>query len=182
MFMSFVFGASPLGSYRDDWRQDGRPWLAEQFCNVSQFLCKLRVQLRFGELTRAPLHLLRLNILGEIAKCDWLARTPDAWDADVSKNLRDRHASLQALKDAIDVRALLFETMPHVETADLRVYRETPNFEREMIITGCVQRNDHSARKIHSLAMRAKILGFRFNLEDDILCAMPADGQNRIGD
>jgi len=180
--MSFVSGASPLGSMKDDWRQDGRPWLAEQFCNVSQFLRRLRVQLRFGELTRAPLHLLRLNILGEIAKCDWLARTPDPWDADVSKSLRDRHASLQALKDAINVRALLFETMPHIETADLRIYRETPSFEREMIITGCVQRNDHSARNIHSLAMRAKILGFRFNLVDDVLRAIPTDGQNRIDD
>jgi len=180
--MSFVFGASPLEPYRDDWRQDGRPWLAEQFCNVSQFLRKLRVQMRFGELTRAPLHLLRLNILGEIAKCDWLARTPDHWDADFSQSVRARHATLQALKDAIDVRALLFEAMPHVETADLRVYRETPKFDREMIITGCVQRNDHSARNVHSLAMRAKVLGFRFNLDGDALSAFPAEDQNRFAD
>ena len=180
--MSFAFGASPLEPYSDDWRHDERPWLAEQFCNVSQFLRKLRIQMRFGELTRAPLHLLRLNILGEIAKCDWLARTPDPWDADFSKDMRDRHASLQALKDAIDVRALLFESMPHVETADLRVYRTTSTFEREMIITGCVQRNDHSARNIHSLAMRAKILGFRFNLDDDVLGAFPAEDQTRVGD
>jgi hypothetical protein len=182
MFMSLVFDASPFEPYSDDWRQDGRPWLAEQFCNVSQFLRKLRVQMRFGELTRAPLHLLRLNILGEIAKCDWLARTPDPWDADISKSIRDRHASLQALKDAIDVRALLFETIPNVDTADLRVYRENSSFEREMIITGCVQRNDHSARNIHSIAMRAKILGFRFNLDGDILSAIPAEDQNRIVD
>ena len=62
------------------------------------------------------------------------------------KNIRERHASLQALKDAIDVRALLFETMPYVATADLRVYRMTAHYERELIITGCVQRIDHFAQ------------------------------------
>lgn len=179
--MAFVFDASPFEPYTDDWRRDGRPWLAEQFCNVGQFLRKLRIQLRFGELTRAPLRLLRLNILGEIVKCDWLARTSDPWDADLSQGARERHASLQALKDAIDVRALLFETMPHVETGDFRVYRETPNFARELIITGCVQRNDHSSRSIHSIAMRAKVLGFRFYLEGDVLRMIPIDDQIQFG-
>jgi hypothetical protein len=167
--MSFVFHASPFDPYPDDWRHEGKPWLAEQFCNVSRFLGGLRIQMRYGELTRAPLHLLRFNILGEIVKCDWLARVPDAWDEDFSQNVRERHASLQALKDAINVRALLFETMPNVETADFRVYRETQDFQREMIIKGCVQRNDHSARSIHSIAMRAKILGFSFEMEGDAL-------------
>ena len=180
--MSFVSGASPLDSLGDDWRQDGRPWLAEQFCNVSQFLRGMRIRMRHGELTRAPLKLLRLNILGEIVKCDWLARPPDPWDNDLAHGLRERHASLQALKDAINVRALLFETMPDVETADLRVFRESPNYQREMIITGCVQRNDHSSRNIHSLAMRAKILGFRFHLDSDTLAAIQAEDQNRVVD
>ncbi len=177
--MSF---ASPFEPYSNDWRREGRPWLAEQFCNVSQFLRGLRIRMRHGELTRAPLKLLRLNILGEIVKCDWLARPPDPWDVDLAPGLRERHASLQALKDAINVRALLFETMPDVDTADLRVYRETSKFQRELIITGCVQRNDHSSRNIHSLAMRAKILGFRFNLEDDTLSTIQIEDQNRVGD
>lgn len=179
--MSFALHTSPFEPTSDDWRREGRPWLAEQFCNVSQFLRGLRIRMRHGELTRAPLHLLRLNILGDIVKCDWLARPPDPWDADLEPGLRERHASLQALKDAINVRALLFDTMPGVETADLRVYREASNFSREMIITGCVQRNDHSSRSIHSLAMRAKILGFRFHLEEDCLNPFPAEDQNRVG-
>ena len=176
--MSFAFHTSPFEPYSNDWRREGRPWLAEQFLNVSQFLRGMRIRLRHGELTRAPLKLLRLNIVGEIVKCDWLARPSDEWDRDLAPDLRDRHASLQALKDAINVRALLFETMPDVDTADLRVYRETANFQREMIITGCVQRNDHSSRSIHSLAMRAKILGFRFQLENDILITIHSEDQN----
>jgi len=180
--MSFAFHASPFEPYTDDWKPEGRPWLAEQFCNVSQFLRGLRVQMRFGELTRAPLQLLRLNLLGYIVKCDWLARSPDPWDADVSQSIRERHLSLQALRDAIDVRSLLFETLPHVETADLRVFRETSDFTRDLIITGCVQRNDHSSRSIHSLAMRAKVLGFRFYLDGDVLSRIPSEDQNRGDD
>lgn len=180
--MPFIFHASPLESSPDDWRHAGRPWLAEQFGNVSRFLRELRTQMRYGEFTRAPLHLLRFSILGEIVKCDWLARAPDHWDDDLLQEMRERHTSLQALKDAINVRALLFDTMPHVVTADFRVYRETQDFQREMIITGCVQRNDHSARNIHSLAMRAKILGFRFYLEAETLIRIPTEDQIRVGE
>jgi hypothetical protein len=176
--MSIVSRTSLLEPCTDNWRQEGRPWLAEQFCNVSQFLRGLHVRMRFGEHTRAPLHLLRFNILGEIVKCDWLARSPDPWDDDLSEGIRKRHASLQTLKDAINVRVLLFETMPHVETADLRVYRETSDYKREMIITGCVQRNDHSSRNVHSIVMRAKVLGFRFYLEGDTLLTIAS--QERI--
>ena len=180
--MSFAFDTSPFEPYTDNWKSEGRPWLAEQFCNVSQFLRGIRVKMRFGELTRAPLQLLRLNLLGDIVKCDWLARATDPWDADVSQSIRERHSSLQALRDAIDVRSLLFETLPQVETADLRVYRETSGFSRELVITGCVQRNDHSSRSIHSLAMRAKVLGFRFYLDGDVLSRIPSEDQNRGDD
>lgn len=178
--MSFGSDVSPFEPYSADWRQDGGPWLAEQFSNVSQFLRGLRMKMRYGELTRAPLRLLRFNILGHIAKCDWVARAYDPWDADLSPNVQQRHASLQALKDAINVRSLLFESMPYVETADFRIYRETSDYQRGLIITGCVQKNDHSARNLHSLAMRAKILGFRFQIEGDILQAMPPEDQDHI--
>jgi hypothetical protein len=167
--MPLVSSMSAFDPCGDNWMLKRMPRLAERLCNVSWFLHCLSVRMRFGELTRAPLFLLRLNILGTDVKCDWLARAPDPWDADLSQNIRDRHTSLQTLKDAIDFRALLFASLSEVETAELRVYRQTSTFARELIITGCVQRNDHSARSIHSLAMRAKVLGFRFYLEGDVL-------------
>jgi hypothetical protein len=173
--MSFVFATSPFDPYGDDWTSEGRHRLGEQFFKVGHFLHGLRVRMRFGEISRAPLRLLRLNILGEVVKCDWLARAPDPWDKDLSPGIRERHASLQTLRDAIDVRALLFNTMPHVATADFRVYRATPNHSREMVITGCVQRNDNTSRSVHSLAMRAKVLGFRFYLEGDTLRRISAE-------
>jgi len=70
---------------------------------------------------------------------------------------------------------LLFHAIPDAHTAYLRVYREGAAQIREMIVTGCAQRNDNSARAVHSLAMRAKVLGFRFRLEDGVLCKMPVD-------
>lgn len=79
-------------------------------------------------------------------------------------------AFLQSLRDAIDVRALLFDLMPQLETAAcLRAYRECGAYERDLIIEGYAQRNQHAARNVHSLVMRAKILGFRFDIEGNAL-------------
>jgi hypothetical protein len=59
--------------------------------------------------------------------------------------------------------------MPQLETAYLRAYRESQDDERELIIEGFAQRNDHAARNVHSLVMRAKILGFRFEIKGNSL-------------
>lgn len=171
--MSSVSADSSFEAYREQWRSERGPRLIEHFCNVSHFFCRFRTQLRFGELTRAPLKLLRLQLVPDMIECDWVARAQDRWDADLPTKVWQRHTSLQALRDAIDVRALLFQAFPDVEAACLRIYRESSSKGREMIMTGYVQRNDNSARRVHSLAMRAKVLGFRFRLEDDVLCKLP---------
>ena len=179
--MSLVSSIFSFDPHVDTWRSEESPRLAKQLCYASQFLRGLRVQMRFGELTRAPLKLLRLHVLEEVVECDWLARAPDSWDASLSHSVRQRHGSLQALKDAIEVRAMLFDLMPQVQTAYFRVYRESPDFAREMIIKGYVQRNDNSSRDVHSLVMRAKVLGFHFRLENDILCGLPTEEQICVG-
>ena len=140
-----------------------------QLYDIGYFFRTLRVQLRFGHLSRAPLRLLRLELRENAAECDWVARAADPWDADLPRPLGDHHASLQALEDAIDVRDLLFSSLPAVNTAAFRVYRECPGAEPELIITGTVARDQPAARLIRSLAMRAKLLGLRFWLEDGIL-------------
>lgn len=168
---------SSFEAYREQWRSKRWPRLTEQLYGLSHFLFRLRTQMRFGELTRAPLKLLRLQIAGDVVECDWLARSADPWDADLPARVGRRHSSLQTLRDAIDVRALLFHTIPDAETAHLRIYREDAEHMRETIVTGCAQRNDNSARTVHSLAMRAKVLGFRFRLEDGVLCKLLTDDQ-----
>jgi hypothetical protein len=176
---STTFPSDPYG--RNNWTSEGVTGLVEQLCKTGQFLRDLRVKMRFGELTRAPIRLIRLQIREELVECDWLARPADQWDVDLSRSIQQRHVSLQALRDAMDVRALLFDIMPQVETAYFRVYRESDEYTREMIITGCVHRNDHTSRDIHSLAMRAKVLGFRFNMEGDKLRRIPAHEQIHAG-
>lgn len=178
--MSFVSAIFPFDPYEKNWTLEEEGGLVKQLCRASQFLRGLRVQMRFGELTRAPLRLVRLQMLKEVVECDWLARSLDPWDADLSQNVQRRHMSLQALRDAIDVRALLFDLMPQVETAYFRVYRESSDYAQELIIAGCAHRNDHGARNVHSLTMRAKILGFRFDIEGDTLRNIPAPGATTL--
>jgi hypothetical protein len=142
--------------------------LSRRLCDLSAFLQRLRVQMRYGELTRAPLQLVRFQMKENVAECEWLARQPDPWDEGLHPSIGLRHASLQALQDAVNVRSLLFDVLPGVDSAYLRIYRQRI-IGRDLVIVGHVQRLAPSFRKVHSVAMRAKLLGFRFTLQNDIL-------------
>lgn len=149
--------------------------LMKQLYDIGYFCRTLGVQLRFGHLSRAPLRLLRLELRGNAAECDWVARPADPWDGDLPRPVGDRHASVQALEDAMDVRDLFFGALPGVNTAVFRVYREAAGTEFELIIAGTVTREQSVARSIRSLAMRAKLCGLRFWLEDGILEALRSE-------
>jgi hypothetical protein len=143
--------------------------LMMQLYGIGYFIRTLGVQLRFGHLSRAPLKLLRLELRGNAAECAWVARPADPWDADLPRPAGDRHASVQALEDAIALRGLLFGALPGVNTAEFRVYRESASIGPELIIEGTVSREQSAAQSIRSLAMRAKLCGLRFWLEDGVL-------------
>jgi hypothetical protein len=49
------------------------------------------------------------------------------------------------------------------------VYRESREDAKELIITGYSHRGDKTSRDVHSIAMRAKLLGFSFDLEGEVL-------------
>ena len=149
--------------------------LMMQLYGFSFFVRTLGVRLRYGHLSRAPLRLLRLELRGNAAKCDWVARPADPWDADLPRPVGDRHASAQALEDAIALRGLLFGALPGVTTAVFRVYRGSCSTGPELIIEGTVAREQSAARSVRSLAMRAKLCGLRFWLEDGILEALRAE-------
>ncbi len=157
-----------------------RARLAKRISDASHFLRDFRVRMRFGELTRAPMRLLRFQMSEARAECDWVAREPDSWDANLPSSVGQRHASLQALKDAIAVRNLLFDIVPEVDTALLRVYRSGPG-SGELIIAGTSERTDWHARSVRSLAMRAQLLGLRFSMENGILNELSLDLQSQVG-
>src|SRR5713226_6278057 len=48
-------------------------WLWE----ASDFVRKVRLRMRFGEMSRLPLRLLRLELGHETAVCEWVARAND---------------------------------------------------------------------------------------------------------
>lgn len=167
--MSFASPISPFDPDGQDWWSKGCSGLTQQVCGVSRFIREFTTQLRFGRLSRSPLRLARLLIHEDRAECDWISREQDPWDFDLSREIGRRHASLQALKDAIDIRTLLFASLPELRRARVRVYRESTSHSRELIIEGNVRREESAHRNIHSLAMRAKLVGLRFDLDDGSL-------------
>lgn len=180
--MSFGSPISPFDPDGQNWWSKGSSGLTRQISGVGHFLRDFGIQLRFGALSRAPLRLLRFQINENAAECDLIARDPDSWDADLSRAIGRRHASLQALKDAIDIRSLLFVAMPDIAVVRLRVYRDTSAHTRELIIVGNVRRHDSAFRGNHSLAMRAKLLGLRFCLENGLLCRLSREETFGLGD
>jgi hypothetical protein len=143
--------------------------LAKQIFDIGYFFRALQVQMRFGELSRAPLRLLRLELKGRSVECEWIARAADDWDEVIPVHLSESNISDQALKDAIDVREMLFCSLPGIDAALFRVFRQSVDGSLELIIAGTVSRNQQAAGYVTSLAMRAKLLGLRFTLEDGIL-------------
>jgi hypothetical protein len=179
--MSFPSPISPFDPDEQDGAK-GCSGLTQQFCGVSHFVRDLRTRLRFGHLSRAPLRLLRFLISEDAAECDWIARPQDSWDRGLPHDVGSRHASLQALNDAIDVRALIFDHLPELKSARLLVYRESNAHARDLIIVGNVQRRQGSYRNVRSVAMRAKLIGFRFEMENGLLRHLPREEQFGFGD
>lgn len=142
---------------------------------IADLVRSLHRRMRFGELSRAPIKILRFEWRGDEAECEWMARPADPWDADLPPSVAERNASLQALEDSLAVRNLLFAAMPAVSSAVIRVYRQGEGERAELIITGTVTREDQAAANVCSLAMRAKLCGLRFWLADGVLGTFQAE-------
>jgi hypothetical protein len=139
---------------------------------AADFLKRVQRKLRFGELSRASLRLLRFEVRETAAECEWIARPPDPWDADIPAHIAHRNQTFQALRDAIAIRELIFETISGVNTAKLRVYRQSSS-AAELIITGTVTREDKPPFRVSSIAMQAKLCGLHFTMNDGLLGALP---------
>jgi hypothetical protein len=143
--------------------------MLRNLCGVGNFVRSLSVMARFGDLSRARLTLLRVQVRGDYAECDWIARPPDRWDADLPPLVGKRNASTQALQDAIKVRSLLFRVLPQLHQAELRAYRYSLEDSLELIVYGKVSLEVQAPTSVRSLAMRAKLFGLNFWLDDGVL-------------
>jgi hypothetical protein len=66
---------------------------------------------------------------------------------------------------------LLFSTLPGIDTAVFRVYRQSVRESVELIITGTLTR-DQPAVRVLPPVMRAMLCGFHFRLENGVLNAL----------
>jgi hypothetical protein len=140
-----------------------------QLWEVADFARKMRREMRFGEISRAPLRPFRVELRIDALECDWITRPPDIWDSSLRRAERDRNESQQILLDAITIRNLVFDTLPKIDCAVLRAFRQSAREPPEMILLGTVSREMPDVRRVSSLAMRAKLFGFCFILEDGFL-------------
>jgi hypothetical protein len=98
-------------------------------------------------------------------ECDWLMRPPDPWDQDLPEHLARDNQTLQALRDALSLREVIFKSFPAVTNADLRMFRADGEHRLELVMTGKVNRYNDAFERVASLAMRAKLCGFHFTLK-----------------
>jgi hypothetical protein len=140
-----------------------------QLWEVADFVRKMWREMRFGEISRASLRLLRVELSNDTLECDWIARPPDIWDSSLRRAERDRNELQQILLDAIAIRSLVFDALPKIDCAVLRAFRQPAREPPEMILLGTVSREIPEMHRVSSLAMRAKLFGFCFILEDGFL-------------
>jgi hypothetical protein len=137
--------------------------------DAMEFLHAIRIQMRFGELSRLPIRVRRIEISEDCAECDWIMRPPDPWDRWLPTRRQQEQLTEQALLDALKIRELVFRGFPQVQRAGLRMYREHAGAADELMMIGDVERETHRFREVASLVMRAKLYGFRFSLTGGVL-------------
>jgi hypothetical protein len=137
--------------------------------NAAEFVRSARKKLRVGEQSREPLKLLRVEWRAECVECDWLMRPADPWDADLPPRLASENETLQALRDALQLRKLIFNSFPSVMKAELRMYRVDADHQLELMMTGSVARTNEVLERVASIVMRAKLCGFHFTLASGAL-------------
>jgi hypothetical protein len=133
---------------------------------TARFLREARSRLRFGETSREPLLLLRVEWKGDWVECDWLMRPVDPWDKYLPSSLATENQTQQALRDALKLREIVFRCFPAVHTAQLRMFRSDEQHQLELVLIGRVSRDNEILHRVASLAMRARLCGLRFTLAD----------------
>jgi hypothetical protein len=141
----------------------------KELWEVGELVRRMRRRLQFGKLSRAPLRLLRLELRGDEASCDWLARPADVWAGSLPGHIRDRDASLQTLQDAVALRELLFASLPGVQSAEFRTFRQEAREPPRLVIIGTVTREMAAVPRVTSPVMKAKLCGFHFQMDDGVL-------------
>jgi hypothetical protein len=151
--------------------------LLKELKYLTDFLATARKKLRFAELSRETLHVMRVEWKGDLVECDWLMRSSEPWDDGLPAGLAETNQTLQALRDALAVRSLVFEAFSAVSRAELRMFRIGAGHQLELMLSGSAARTEEEPRRVASIAMRARLCGFRFILSEGVLQAMESSGR-----
>jgi len=136
---------------------------------AAKFVHSARRKLRSGELSREPLKLLRLEWRPDGVECDWLMRPADAWDKDLPPRIARENETLQALRDALELRRMIFRSFPAAMNAELRMFHRDADDQLELMMTGSVTRTNEVLERVASVVMRARLCGFQFTLTSGVL-------------
>src|SRR5438445_12045577 len=107
-----------------------------QVYEVADFVRATRRRLRFGEFSRAPIQIMRHELRGDFAECDWMTRPPDLWDSKITLAARNESSSQQALPEAMTLRHLLLGELPHIRSAALRAFRQWDLGRPDVVLAG----------------------------------------------
>ena len=83
--------------------------------------------------------------------------------------LAEENQTLQALRDALNLRDIVFKSFPEVNNAELRMFRASVDHLSELVMTGSVNRTNEACSRVGSVAMRAMLCGFRFTMAEGVL-------------
>lgn len=149
---------------------------------IADFVRRARTLARFDDFSRSSLQLLRLEWRKSWAECDWLMRLPDPWDEHLPARFVQERETQQALRDALSLRNLIFEAFPSLDRAELRMFRRLANQQHELMLmmTGSLERADEVLPRVASVAMQAKLCGFRFTLAEGVLESMSSNSASCI--
>jgi hypothetical protein len=137
--------------------------------HAAAFVQSARKKMRAGEHSREPLKLIRLEWRPDCVECDWLMRPADPWDADLPPRFAREHETLQALRDALDLRRIIFRSFPSAINAQLRMFRRDADGQLELMMTSSVSRINEVLERVASVVMRARLCGFQFTLASGVL-------------
>lgn len=135
---------------------------------AAEFVKKSCLSFRRGDFTREPLTILRLEWRKGNVECDWLMRALDPWDSGLPEQRILERQTLQAFRDALDLRALIFDSFSAAMEAQLRMYRADRDHRLELLMIGRTSRLNQCSDRVPSLAMRAKLSGFQFVLTNGV--------------
>jgi hypothetical protein len=98
-----------------------------------------------------------------------MMRSADPWDADLPLRAAQESETFQALRDALELRRMIFASFPSAMQAELRMYRADANGQLELMMTGSVARTNEVLERVASVVMRARLCGFQFTLASGVL-------------